>query len=556
MKCFYQRTLIAAFALLANINVSAYNFTVDGIYYNIVSLPDLTCAVTYDDVNETKYSGDIVIPDHVTYNGRTLTVVGIEKSTFYGCSGLTGITIPNSVTSIGGSAFYGCSGLTGITIPNSVTSIGGSAFYGCSGLTGITIPNSVTSIGGSAFYGCSGLTGITIPNSVTSIGGSAFYGCSGLTGITIPNSVTSIGDWAFYGCSGLTSIAIPNSVTSIGDRAFSGCSGLTSVTIGNSVTSIGYRAFSGCSGIKKLVIEDGTETLHLDYNYNTNSTTNIGEGLFYDCPLETLYLGRNLEYKTAVSYGYSPFYSIESLAEVTIGNSVTSLGTNLFRSCSSLEKLIIEDGIDALVLNYGGMYGSMFYDCPIKTLYLGRNLLNAEQLPNTLTDVTIGNSVTSIGDRAFEDCSGLMSITLGSSVAEIGSEVFDGCDKLMTIYSLNPTPPTGGSNSFTNQQYIDANVYVPKGSLAAYQAADPWLNFWNIQEIDPTGIDNVSVDNEPFITIEDGVIKINKQGSQPVSVYSVDGQCVYSGTDNTISNLAKGLYIIRSGRNVSKILIK
>ena len=451
-----------------------------------------------------------------------------------------------------------------------------------------------------------------------------------------------------------------------------------------------------------MVIEDGTETLHLDYNYNTNSTTNIGEGLFYDCPLETLYLGRNLEYKTAVSYGYSPFYSIESLAEVTIGNSVTSLGTNLFRSCSSLEKLIIEDGIDALVLNYGGMYGSMFYDCPIKTLYLGRNLLNAEQLPNTLTDVTIGNSVTSIGDRAFEDCSGLMSITLGSSVAEIGSEVFDGCDKLMTIYSLNPTPPTGGSNSFTNQQYIDANVYVPKGSLAAYQAADPWQNFWNIQdtidtptydfmvdglyysivsesdltcavtycaaddseysgdivipdsvtydgqtwkvvkignfaflgcdgltsvtlgsyvaeigesafkgcdnlmtiyslnptpptvgddnfteqqyedvmvyvaqgsltnyknadvwrnflniqEIAPTGIDNVSVDNEPFVTIEGGVIKINKQGSQPVSVYTVDGQCVYTGTDNTISNLAKGLYIIRSGCNISKILIK
>ena len=126
----------------------------------------------------------------------------------------------------------------------------------------------------------------------------------------------------------------------------------------------------------------------------------------------------------------------------------------------------------------------------------------------------------------------------------------------MTIYSLNPTPPTVYGNNFTNQQYIDAKVYVPQGSLAAYQAADPWLNFWNIQEIDPTGIDNVSVDNEPFITIEDGVIKINKQGSQLVSVYTVDGQCVYTGTDNTISNLAKGLYIIRSGRNVSKILIK
>lgn len=475
-KQIFTKLTLLIVAVFTSVKVSAYDFTVDGIYYNIVSLPDLTCEVTYDDVNDTKYTGDIVIPDHVTYNGRTLTVVEIRSS--------------------------------------------------------------------------------------------AFYGCSGLMGITIPNSITSIGNYAF----------------------------------------------NNCKGLKNLVIEDGTETLNLGHNYN-------GDGLFYDCSLETLYLGRNLKYETDYKYGFSPFYSIESLAEVTIGNSVTSLGANLFDYCSSLEKLIIEDGADALDLGST----DTFYDCPIKTLYLGRNLYNADQLPNTLTDLTIGNSVTSIGDyafsgchgltsitipnsvtsigesafyncsgltsitipnsvtsigesafsdcsgltgitipnsvtsigeRAFYYCSGLTSITLGSSVAEIGSYVFYECDKLMTIYSLNPTPPTGGSNSFTNQQYIDANVYVPQGSLAAYQAADPWLNFWNIQEFAPTGIDNVSVDNEPFITIEDGVIKINKQGSQPVSVYTVDGQCVYTGTDNTISNLAKGLYIIRLGRNVSKILIK
>ena len=134
-----------------------------------------------------------------------------------------------------------------------MTTIGDYAFSGCSGLTSVTIPNSVTSIGSSAFSSCSGLTSVTIPNSVTSIGDDAFRGCSGLTSVTIPNSVTSIGWYAFYGCSGLTSVTIPNSVTSIGSSAFAYCRGLTSVTIPNSVTSIGYCAFSGCTGLTSVI---------------------------------------------------------------------------------------------------------------------------------------------------------------------------------------------------------------------------------------------------------------------------------------------------------------
>ncbi len=134
------------------------------------------------------------------------------------------------MTNIGDWAFYGCSGLTSVTIGNSVTSIGKYAFRACSGLASITIPNSVTSIGDGAFDGCSSLTSITIPNSVTNINNRAFYGCSGLTSVTIPNSVSNIGYNAFYGCSGLTSITIPNSVVSIAGYAFGGCSGLTSIT--------------------------------------------------------------------------------------------------------------------------------------------------------------------------------------------------------------------------------------------------------------------------------------------------------------------------------------
>ena len=153
------------------------------------------------------------------------------------------MTIPNSVTSIGGCAFQGCNGLLSVTIPNSITSIGSGAFAICVGLTSINVANdnpNYCSIDGVLFNKAqtiliqypAGKTNetYTIPNSVTSIGESAFCVCWSLTSVTIPNSVTSIGMMAFDGCSSLTSVTIPNSVTSIGMMAFAGCSSLTSIT--------------------------------------------------------------------------------------------------------------------------------------------------------------------------------------------------------------------------------------------------------------------------------------------------------------------------------------
>lgn len=250
---------------------------------------------------------------------------------FCGCSSLASITIPDSVTSIGGGAFYGCSKLTDITIPNSVTSIGDTAFGDCRSLTSVTIPNSVTNIGISPFRSCTSLTDITvdsanenyssidgvlfnkektmliqfpngnektsytIPDGVTGIGAFAFEDCSNLTSVTIPDTITNIGDYAFFGFASLTSITIPRSVTSIGEDAFERCNSLTSITISNSVTSIERSTFSECSSLKSIDIPD--------------SVISIGEYAFLFCT---------------------------SLESVTIGNSVTNIGADAFYDCSKL----------------------------------------------------------------------------------------------------------------------------------------------------------------------------------------------------------------------------
>ena len=313
MKNFITSTLLLL-ALLLPATATAYDFEVEGIYYNINGNE---ATVTKGD---TDYTGDVTIPSAVTYSNKTYPVTAIGDGAFYFCTRMTSVTIPNSVYTIGFESFYGCAGLTEVIIPNSVTTIGEVAFWGCTGLTSITIPNSVTTIWNDAFYNTAwynnqsdgliyaGLvaykykgimptnTNITLRDGTLSISPYAFEYCTGLTSISIPNSVTTIGDWAFSSCSGLTSITIPDSVYTISRGAFSGCSGLTNVTIGNSVTTIDAYAFDDCTGLTSLEIPD--------------VVTYIGEGAFSDC---------------------------ENLTSVTIPNSVTTIRTEAFRNCSSLK---------------------------------------------------------------------------------------------------------------------------------------------------------------------------------------------------------------------------
>ena len=193
--------VLAVMGLLCCMSVSAEDFEVDGIYYNITT--DNTVAVTYQGGWSGSYFGEVKIPESVTYNGNSYSVTSIGEEAFYHCRSLTSVEIGNSVTSIGSSTFRDCSSLTSVEIPNSVTSIGRHAFDDCSSLTSVEIPNSVTSIGEGAFSWCSSLTSVELPNSVTSREDYAFTYCSSLTSVEIGNSVTSIGEYAFLYCENL-----------------------------------------------------------------------------------------------------------------------------------------------------------------------------------------------------------------------------------------------------------------------------------------------------------------------------------------------------------------
>lgn len=194
---------------------------------------------------------------------------------FSGCTQLTSIVIPDTVTSLGNNAFTSCVKLTSIIIPDSVLEMGNNMFQYCSALTTAVIGNGIQTLSSSAFNGCTNLTSVTIGNRVKNIGPSAFYKCNKLTSITIPNSVTTISNEAFQSCTKLTNLIIGNSVTSIGSYAFSGCNSLTSVTIPNSVTTISSKSLQiGLSSNKATITFLRTTPPSIASDTFANSTLN------------------------------------------------------------------------------------------------------------------------------------------------------------------------------------------------------------------------------------------------------------------------------------------
>lgn len=492
-----KKILILIVTLFFNVTIWAYDFEVDGICYNF--LQDNEVEVTTKGPRAgVYYSGEIVIPSTITYDGKNYNITSIGERAFWSIkenSSLTSVTIPEGVISIGGNAFGNCTALTSITIPNSIKQIGvdvfestpwyanlpdgivyiGKILYSYKGEmpenTSIVVKDGIEIINPSAFAECSNLIAITLPNSVTSIGNYAFYYCYSLDEIKIPKNVTNIGTGAFIYCSptsivvengnpnydsrnncnalietatntllvGCHNTVIPNTVTSIADAAFAGHNNLTAIAIPSNITKIGRCAFANCLNLTSIVVDDKNQV------YDSRNNCNA----IIETATNTLIEGSN---------------------NTIIPNTITSIGESAF---------------------------------------LGRR---------NLTSVSIPNGVVSIDASAFQYCNALTSVSIPSSVQNIGNSAFFMCTALTSVTCETTTPPLLEWGAFNYIPFAEATLYVPAESIELYKAADQWKDFGTILPLGqaPSNVEDVTLLNgnkqSQVKTIRNGQLLILRDG--------------------------------------------
>ena len=579
-------------------------------------IPESVTQIGCDAFHECRTLTTISIPESVTaipngaFSGCALldgifipmdvTIIG--ENAFSRCSSLSSIVIPDKVTEIGGSAFLGCSSLPSINVPESVTKIGRAAFSGCSALTSVSIPESVTAIPDNAFSGCSSLDGVIIPQSVTSIGSSAFNGCSSLSEIVIPEGVTEIGENAFFGCSALPSISVPESVTKIGSGAFRGCSSLVSVLIPEGVTIDGspfgvqYPAgypyddeYKQYPLLESLIIRSDIDYgepilnfsaspllryLEVPANVFNDGRDNLG---FNQLPVDSAIVSLGtLDYKgfefltqcrnTLRHIDLSAAENTELPSEA-LSNCLTAetflLPTNLervghsaFSGCKSLRSIVIPASVTDID-------DSAFEDC------------------RQLTDITFGNdpndrnantALSRIGNWAFYNCHLLEHLSIPEGVTEIGNDAFHGCESLKDL-ELPSTIQTIGNKGFASgssvqrisvratdipsieeETFADVSrsipVYVPDEYVDAYRNAPYWKELNIVGVNTETSTDGVNI--SALYRMEDGRIVLTEE--MPVSIYTVTGALIYSGTATEVPLPVPGIYLLRIGEETVKVV--
>ena len=612
MKQKIKQSLMAIVGLLLSTSVFAHDFEVDGIYYNYIDETAKTVEVTYKGSYyysyDNEYTGSVTIPSTVTYNGTTYSVTSIGYSAFCNCTGLTSVTIPNSVTSIGNYAFtfyingYGYYKLPikktiwlTNTPPSGYTNAAGAINYVAndqySSLSNVKVYPYLSSI-----FEVDGVKYVPVsPSERTCDAIDCSYNSTDSI-INISNTISfkgvsmtvkdinpytyynnnyikeckidcngNIGEYAFYSCDSIENLTL--TANNIYGYAFSGCSAIKTIKFqGNSLKTIGKYAFNGCNSLLSIDIP--------------NTVTDLSEYAFSGCSsLQNIKIGSSV-----MSINKNAFTDCKSLYSIDIPKNVESIGDYVFDNCTNLTNLLIEDRDSVLTLGSNGSY-PLFSDCPLDSVYIGGNISyntsssygyspfydNKTLRAITITDketeisenefygcanlkrVKIGDGVVSIGNWAFSGCSSLETFEFGTSMKTIGEEAFSDCTALVKLRSKAMTPPTCGTQALDDINKWNCELFVPKEAIPSYQSADQWKEFFFIS---PDGVENIEIDGSVVqISIINGNIIINGIENPQVELYNINGQCVYCGNETSIPVSINGIYIIKINGKSYKIAI-
>ena len=528
---FYHSILYHMYPDEAGSTTPRYDFEQAGVYYKC---DGDAVQVTYRDTRMNSYSGEVVIPESVTWEGKTYPVTTIARGAFMNSMNLTSVTVPASVKSIGEGAFMNCRGLSAVRIYGTGLTIEDAAFYECWNLKrlyvddvaswcsvslasyyanplffgaslydrngnmqqDIVIPGSVKEVKSYAFSWCPGLRSVTIEEGITSIGECAFYYCDDLTSITLPGSLRYTGEFAFAYNSGLKSVVMPEGITSISEAAFYYCVALDHVDIPNSVTDIGYAAFAYCNGLSSVKLGSGLVRLS-DYVFYDcealtsitipDNVTSIGNALFADATgLEQVTLSNNLS-----EIPEATFYNCVALRDVNMPQGLTAIGEGAFYSAKALTSITIPKGVSSIgelafkqctklervdITDLKGWCNITFGDQSANPLNVANHLyINGEELG----DLIIPDGVTAINTDAFYRCYSITSLTIGPDVESIGENAFLGCKNMVSVETGDGVRRIG-EKAFSNCNSLADFTFGSRVDSVGMQAFASCSNLVNI----------------------------------------------------------------------------
>ena len=422
-------------------DILAYDFEKDNIYYNITSSAKKEVEVTFktDDVTTDTYVGVVTIPESVTYDNATYKVTGIGRKAFYQEDKLEKVSLPSTIKTIDSYAFSNCDNLMEVSSrgSSSIETLREHAFAGCPSLQSVPDFSNISNLPQYVFYTCGKLEKVIFSSKLTAVGVYSFNRCYSLQSAGDLSNVKSVGDYSFYGCEILEFNPTDFSqITSVGYRCFAGCTKLESIDLSNATIKSQNKesdAFEGCTSLKTVTFP--------------KTATEIPASIFYGCiNLETVVFNEATKITFIGNYAFGKCHKLKTFPNIS---AVTSIGSGAFTQCYSLEieRLTIPD-----VTTFLG--AQAFMGCPgIRHISIGNGITEIRQRTfanktgtgnevaaeeYNLETIAFGNNIKAIQEGAFEYCTKIKEVTLPQSVETFGNYIFNGC-KNLTFADLSET---------------------------------------------------------------------------------------------------------------------